>query len=112
MAKKIRPFGRQIAKLKDEARKAAGDGATPEALAEKAQELADKANWDYLFTVASFADKPKGKRGRKARQASAADNGAPVRRAKAATALTLDDVEAVKGLANKLGADTVRRLLD
>jgi hypothetical protein len=33
----VKPFGRQIAKLKDEARAAVGASATPEALAEKAQ---------------------------------------------------------------------------
>jgi hypothetical protein len=44
-----------------------------------------------------------------------ADNGAPAPRKKTggdAAQLTVEDVETVKGLPGKLGADTLRRLLD
>jgi hypothetical protein len=106
---KVQVYGRQISKMKDETRAELGEGATPEALATKAQEKADALGWDYLFTVASFTEKAKGKpkaarqpRQPRATKAAPAANGG----------LTIEDVQAVKGLVGKLGSDTVRRLLD
>jgi hypothetical protein len=108
MAKKVKPYGRQIAGLKDKARQEAGADASAEALAKKAQALADELNWDYTFTADSFASKPKARKVGRPR----GKGGRPKATVAANGTVSMADLEAVKGLKDKLGADTLRRLMD
>jgi hypothetical protein len=131
MAKKatatVKPYGRQISGLKDQARAALGENALAADLATKANELAAVLNWDYEFTAESFAPKTTGgKRGRKPRQATPLLDGAtdvvdgtvqPVARAvKAGTARNdgsmADAVAGLRRLIREAGAAEAHRLID
>lgn len=115
MAAKVKPMGRQIAKLKQEARDAAGAGASLEKLAEKGNEIAKAGNWDYTFTTDSFVEKPKANKTR-ANKATPLLNETPppvITPQGSNGGYSVNDIREVAALLDKLGgARRVVELID
>jgi hypothetical protein len=111
MAKLKKAFGRQIARWKQDAI-AANAGASDEELARVINETAKAQGFKYTITPDKVRTKTKKKR-RKRRRAAPAASAIPLTPAPkpAATAvISVSDIEAVKGLVDRLGADSVQEL--
>ena len=114
MAKLKKAPGRLIGRWKQEAI-AANKEASDEDLAQVINEAAKKQGYDYTITpekVRARAKKPKRRRpASKAAPASAVRaNSAPAAKATSTGGISLEDVRAVKGLVDRIGADKVREL--
>jgi hypothetical protein len=114
MAKLKKAPGRLIGRWKQEAI-AANGGASDEHLAKIINDLARKQGYDYTITpekVRARAKKPtRRKPARSAAPASAARaTPAPAPRSTATGGISLEDIRAVKGLVERLGADKVQEL--
>jgi hypothetical protein len=114
MAKLKKAFGRQIARWKQDAI-AANTGASDEDLAKVINETAKAQGLKYTITPDKVRTKGKKKR-RKRRHVAPADSTTPAAAPKqalnpAATAgISVSDIEAVKGLVERLGAGGVQEL--
>jgi hypothetical protein len=108
MAKLKKAPGRLIGRWKEEAI-AANPGATDEDLAQLINETARKQGYAYTITPDKVRTRKKSRKpARKPAPAAARTTPAP---AKAASGgISLEDVKAVKGLVDKLGADRVQGL--
>jgi hypothetical protein len=114
MAKLKKAPGRLIGRWKQEAI-AANKDASDEDLATIINEAAKEQGYDYTITpekVRTKAKKPKRRKAaRSAAPASAArSNSAPAAKPAPAGGISLEDVRAVKGLVDRIGADKVREL--
>jgi hypothetical protein len=108
MAKLKKAPGRLIGRWKQEA-VAANPGASDEDLAKLINETAKKQGYDYTITPDKVRTPKKAKKARKPSPTPAArPNPAPPKAASGG--ISLGDVEAVKGLVDRLGADKVERL--
>jgi hypothetical protein len=114
MAKLKKAPGRLIGRWKQEAI-AANGGASDEDLARIINETARKQGYDYTITPEKVRTK-KMRKGRKhaRRAAPAATAAAPATSAPAKPAardgISLEDIRAVKGLVDRIGADKVQEL--
>jgi hypothetical protein len=115
MAKLKKAPGRIIGRWKHEAI-TANPGASNEDLAKVINDMAVKQGYDYKIAPEKVRSKTKKRRGKRAAPKPAASPAAaaqatrsPAPRA-AAGALTLDDVQAVKDMVGRIGADKVREL--
>jgi hypothetical protein len=116
MAKLKKAPGRLIGRWKQEAI-AANAGASDEDLAKIINEMARKQGYDYTITpekVRSTTKKPRRRKkpaAKPAPAAAAARNTQPAaRKAEPAGGISLDDIRAVKGLVDRLGAERLREL--
>jgi hypothetical protein len=113
MAKLKKAPGRLIGRWKEEAI-AANPGASDEDLANIVNATAKKGGYDYTITpdkVRARKTKKAKKFGRKQAPAPAArTDSAPAPARKAAGGISLEDVKAVKGLVDKIGAGRVEEL--
>jgi hypothetical protein len=109
MAKLKKAPGRLIGRWKQEAL-AANPGASDEDLAKAINETARKQGYDYTIAPDKVRTGKKArKKARKPAPAAARANPAPAEAA-ASGGISLGDVEAVKGLVDRLGADQVEQL--
>jgi hypothetical protein len=116
MAKLKKAPGRLIGRWKQEAI-AANAGASDEALAKIINETAKAQGYRYTITPEKVREKSKKKRKRKKRaaepaqaDASAAATTKPTAKPAAKAGISLEDVRALKGLVDRVGADAVREL--
>jgi hypothetical protein len=111
MAKLKKAFGRQIARWKQDAI-SANAGASDEELARIINEKAKAQGFKYTITPDKVRTKTKKKRKKRRRAAPAASAIPPTPASKpAATAvISVRDIEAVKGLVDRLGVDNVQEL--
>jgi hypothetical protein len=111
MAKLKKAPGRLIGRWKEEAI-AADPGASDEQLADLINATAKKQGYDYTITPDKVRTRKKAKKpARKQAPAPAArTTPAPARKAAAGGGISLEDVKAVKGLVDKIGADKVEEL--
>ncbi|SRR5579884_2924794 len=113
MAKLKKAPGRVIGRWKQEAI-AANRGASDEDLARIINETASKQGYDYTITPDKVRAKTKKRRRKHTARLSPAPaprtNSGPPPKPAATAAITLDDVRAVKGLADRIGADKVKEL--
>jgi hypothetical protein len=101
--------GRLIGRWKEEAI-SANPGASDEDLANIVNDMARKQGYDYTITPEKVRTRKKGKKRKPAPAARTDSAPAPARRAAAGGGISLDDVKAVKGLVDKIGADKVQDL--
>src|SRR6266540_2070380 len=114
MAKLKKAPGRLIGRWKEEAI-AANGGASDEDLARIINETARKQGYDYTITPEKVRTRAKKHKGRKpARRAApvspARPNSAPAPTSTATGGISLEDIRAVKGLVDRIGADKVQEL--
>jgi hypothetical protein len=113
MAKLKKAFGRQIARWKQDAI-AANAGASDEDLAKTINEMARSQGFKYTITADKVRAKGKKKRKKRKHAAPAAANTAPALTPAPKPAptgvISVSDIEAVKGLVDRLGADNVQEL--
>jgi hypothetical protein len=112
MAKLKKAPGRYIGRWKQE-EIAANPGASDEELARKINDRARREGFDYTITPAKVRTKTTKKRKKRggAKPAAAPEMAARSTPAPAPRgAISLDDVQAVKGLVDRLGGDKVQRL--
>jgi hypothetical protein len=114
MAKLKKAPGRLIGRWKLEAI-AAHNGASDEDLAQVINDRARKEGYDYTITpekVRARAKKAKRRKpGRRPAPASEADsNSAPAPKSTPPSGLNLEDIRALKGLVDRMGADKVQEL--
>jgi hypothetical protein len=113
MAKLKQAFGRQIARWKQDAI-AANAGASDEDLARIINDMAKLQGFKYTITPDKVRTKGKQKRKKRKHAAPAAratpPTPAPAPRAAATARMSVSDIEAVKGLVERLGADGVQEL--
>ena len=115
MAKLKKAPGRFIGRWKQEAI-SANPGASDEDLAKIVNEMAHKQGYDYTITpekVRTTTKKPKRKKAARtaAPAASAArTTPAPAPKLTSTAGLSLEDIRAVKGLVDRIGADKVQEL--
>jgi hypothetical protein len=115
MAKLKKAPGRLIGRWKQEAI-AANAGASDEDLAKIINEMARKQGFDYTITPEKVRTKTKKPRRRKpARRATPAaaathTTPAPAPRAVSRGGISLEDIRAVKGLVERIGADKLEEL--
>jgi hypothetical protein len=113
MAKLKKAFGRQIARWKKDAI-AANAGASDEDLARIINDMAKAQGFKYTITPDKVRAKGKKKR-KKRKHAAAATSATPPTPAPAPKpaptgVISVSDIEAVKGLVDRLGADNVQEL--
>jgi hypothetical protein len=108
MAKLKKAPGRLIGRWKQEAL-AANPGASDEDLAKLINGTARKQGYAYTITPDKVRTRKKAKRKAHKRAPAARANSAPAK-AEAGGGISLDDVTAVKGLVDRLGADKVEQL--
>ncbi len=112
MAKLKKAPGRVIGRWKQEAI-AANAGASDEDLAKIINEMARLQGYDYTITaekVRTTTQKSKGKKPAPAAASAARSTPTPAPRPTSAGGLSLEDVRAVKGLVDRIGADKVQEL--
>jgi hypothetical protein len=114
MAKLKKAPGRVIGRWKQEAI-AANRGASDEDLAKIINDMARLQGYDYTITPEKVRTTTKKSKGKKPAQATASaargtPASAPVPRATSTGGISLEDIQAVKGLVDRIGADTVQQL--
>jgi hypothetical protein len=113
MAKLKKAPGRLIGRWKQEAI-AANTGASDEDLAKIINDMAKKQGFDYTITPDKVRAKSKKKRRKTARKAApvaaAHATPTPAPRAVSAGKINMEDVHALKGLVDRIGADNVKAL--
>jgi hypothetical protein len=114
MARLKKAPGRLIGRWKQEAI-AANGGASDDDLARIINDMAREQGYAYTITpekVRARAKRPKGRKpARRAAPASAArTTPAPAPRSASAGGISLEDIRAVKGLVDRIGADKVQEL--
>jgi hypothetical protein len=75
--------------------------------------VASKQGYDYTITpekVRTTTKKPHGKKSAPAAASAARSTPAPAPKATSRGGISLDNIQAVKGLVDRIGADTVQRL--
>jgi hypothetical protein len=108
MAKLKKAPGRLIGRWKAEAI-AANGGASDEDLAKIINEMAKQHGYHYTITPEKVRTKTK-KPKRRNHARTAAPNSAPAPRAAASGGISLEDIRAVKGIVERIGADQVQLL--
>jgi hypothetical protein len=122
MAKLKKAPGRVIGRWKEEAI-AANAGASNEALAKIINDMAKKQGYDYTITpekVRTKTNKPKGRTpvpavasaARTTPAPAASTTPAPAPKAVSSGGLSLEDIRAVKGLVDRIGADKLQELAE
>jgi hypothetical protein len=113
MAKLKKAPGRVIGRWKEETI-AANAGASDEALAKIINDMAKKQGYAYTITPEKVRTKTKKPRRRKharrAAPAAAHTTPAPAAKPAARGGLSLDEIRAVKGLVDRIGADKLQEL--
>jgi hypothetical protein len=116
MAKLKKAPGRLIGRWKQEAI-AANGGASDEDLARIINETARKQGYDYTITPEKVRTRTKKPRRRKAAHraapaavAAARTTPAPAPKSSSTGGISLEDIRAVKGLVDRIGADKVQEL--
>jgi hypothetical protein len=110
MAKLKKAPGRLIGRWKAEAI-AANKGASDEELATIINRTAKEQGYDYTITPGKVRAKAKPKRKKRAaKPATANTNPTPATKAPAPVRITLEDLRALRGLVDRLGADQVVEL--
>jgi hypothetical protein len=109
MAKLKRAFGRQIARWKADAI-AANAGASDEDLARFINEMARSQGFEYTITPDKVRTTSKKKRRKRTHAAPAAATSRTPAPKPATTVISVSDIEVVKGLVDRLGADGVKEL--
>jgi hypothetical protein len=113
MAKLKKAFGRQIARWKQDAI-AANTGASDEDLARIINEMAKAQGFKYTITPDKVRAKGKKKRKMRKHAAPAASatppTPAPAPKPAAPAVISVSDIQAIKGLVDRLGADGVQEL--
>jgi hypothetical protein len=115
MAKLKKAPGRVIGRWKQEAI-AANAGASDADLAEIVNDMARKQRYDYTITPQKVRAKGKKKRRKAARRPAAAPASAarttpaPAPKSASKGGISLEDIRAVKGLVERIGADKVQEL--
>jgi hypothetical protein len=113
MAKLKKAFGRQIARWKQDAI-AANGGASDEDLAKVINEMAKAQGFKYTITPDKVRTKGKKKRRRRRKHAAPAAGATPPtpapKPAAVKSVISVSDIEAVKGLVERLGAEGVQEL--
>jgi hypothetical protein len=112
MAKLKKAPGRIIGRWKAEAIAASG-GASDEDLAKIINDMARKQGYDYTIKpekVRAKAKKPKRRKAARKAAPAARTKSAPVPKAAVRDGISLDDIRAVKGLVDRIGADRLQEL--
>ena len=112
MAKLKKAPGRVIGRWKQEAI-AANRGASDEDLAKIINEMASKQGYDYTITpekVRTTTKNSKGKKPAPAAASAARTTPAPAPKSPSRGGISLEDIQALKGLVDRIGAETVQKL--
>ena len=115
MAKLKKAPGRIIGRWKQEAI-AANAGASDQDLANIINDMARKQGYDYTITPEKVRSKTRKPRRRKTASkpapaaAAARSTQPPARKSESAGGISLDDIRAVKGLVDRIGADRLQEL--
>ena len=114
MAKLKKAPGRVIGRWKEEAI-AANAGASDVDLAKIINDMAKKQGYDYTITpekVRTKTNKPKGRKPVPAVASAARTTPAPAPKAVSSGGLSLEDIRAVKGLVDRIGANKLQELAE